>query len=265
MSNNIETSNSAVPCSERVHKNIRRSVSIQPPNELIDSTNFVIDFAGRKVINIGLDPSNIFNVTVQIITPSRYVCITSDFLHKIISLLPYILSNITGPADKSRERLFLKDENNTLSKTTYRGESMLVIETHLLQECRVLLSGRDLMRLHEIQWAIGESISRKSNVTRCAVMVQLDQIATHLSNNVYVDKSSTVEEISTAASNIYHDLHTLNIFQNSENSFINHIKLAANKQLAMCWAANIQNNGIDYVASNGDCVGADIEEVIIIQ
>lgn len=266
MSKKIETTNSTI-CSERVHKNISRSTPVQPPNELLDSTNFVIDFAGRKSINIGLDPSNIFNVTVQIITPSRHVCITSVFLHRILSLLPYILSNITGTPVKNRERLFLKDEANTLSKTTYRGESMLVIEAHLQQECRVLLSGRDLLRLHEIQWAVSESVSRKSNVTRGAVMVQLDQIAIHLSNNVYVDKSSTVEEISKVTSNIPNDLHTMNIFPNSENSFMNQIKLTANKQLAMCWADNIQNNGQYYVPSNDDDDGTDavIEEVIIIR
>lgn len=87
-------------------------------------------------------------------------------------------------------------------------------------------------------------------------------MATHLSNNVYVDKSSTVEEITTATSNIHNNLHTMNIIPNSENSFINQIKLTANKQLALCWAGNIQNNCMDYVPSNGGA-GADIEEVII--
>ncbi|XP_022160089.1 uncharacterized protein LOC111026341 [Myzus persicae] len=240
-------------------QNMQRSS--QPPNDLIDCSNFVIDFAGRKFINIGLDASDVFNVTVQIITPSRHVCITSVFLHRIFSLMPYIFTNITGPLINRRERLFLKDEFNTPYKTTYRGESMLAVESHQQQGCRVLLSGRDLLRLYELQWAISESISCKSNVTRCAVMVQLDQIATYLSSNVYVDKSSTIEEISTATSNIHHDLHALNIFPNSENSFINQIKLVANKQLAMCWASNIQNNGIDYIPSNDGA--ADIEEVII--
>ncbi|KAL4123347.1 hypothetical protein QTP88_015544 [Uroleucon formosanum] len=91
-------------------------------------------------------------------------------------------------------------------------------------------------------------------------MVQIDQIATYLSNNVYVDKSSTVEEISTATYNIHHNLHMLNMFSNSENSFINQIKLSANKEVAKCWASNIQNNGRDYVPSNDRA--ADIEELI---
>lgn len=262
MTGKIETI--SVASGKRARKNIQHSLIVQPPNDLIDSTNFVIDFAGRKSINIGLDAANVFNVTVQIITPSRHVCITSVFLQRIFSLMPYILSNISDPSVKSRDRLFLKDENNTLSRTTYRGERMLAVESHLQQGCRVLLSGSDLLRIHEMQWAIGESISRKSNVTRCAVMVQIDQIATYLSTNVYADKSSTAEEISTATHNIHPDLHALNIFPNIENSLVNQIKLYANKQLAMCWATNIQNNGIDYIPSN-DATPADIEEVIIIQ
>jgi hypothetical protein len=116
--------------SERARKNIQRSSVVQPPPiDLIDTANFVIDFTGRKSTNIGLDPSNVFNVSVQIITPSRHVCITGDFLRRIYSLMGYILSD---PPVKSRERLFLKDETNTLSKTTYRGENMLVIESHIV-------------------------------------------------------------------------------------------------------------------------------------
>lgn len=250
----------------RKGKNIQRSTTMRPPNDLIDCTNFVIDFAGRKSINVGLDASDVFNVSVQIITPSRHVCITSVFLKRIFALMPYILSNISDTPVMSRERLFLKDEYNTLSRSTYRGESMLVVESHLQQGCRVMLSGRDLLRIHDMQWAIGESISRKSNVGRCAVMVQIDQLATYLSTNIYVDKSSTLEEISTVTENIHHDLHAMNIFPNSENSYINQIKLYANKQLAMCWASNIQNNGIDHGPSNdggGGAVCNDIEEVII--
>jgi len=261
MTGKIESSISA-DRDERKGKNLQRPTTVQPPDDLIDCTNFVIDFAGRKSINIGLDASDVFNVSVQIITPSRHVCITSVFLNRIFALMPYILSNISGPPVKSRERLFLKDENNTLSRSTYRGESMLVVESHLQRECRVMLSGRDLLRIHDMQWAIGESISRKSNVVRCAVMVQIDQIATYLSTNVYVDKSSTLEEISTVTNNIHHDLHAMNVLPNNDNSFINQIKLYASKQLAMCWASNIQNNGVDHVPSN-DGVN-DIEEVIII-
>ena len=47
--------------------------------ESIDTTDFVIDFLGRKSISIGLDPSKDFNVSIRIIAPSRFVCITADW------------------------------------------------------------------------------------------------------------------------------------------------------------------------------------------
>jgi len=115
------------------------------PTSLIDTTNFVIDFHGRKSISIGLDPSSDFNVSIQIITPSRFVCITADFLRHIYSLMGNILSIISDPPIKSRERLFLKDETITLSKTNYRGGNMLLVESHHQQGCHVLLSRRDLL------------------------------------------------------------------------------------------------------------------------
>jgi len=50
--------------------------------ELIESTNYSLNFASRRVIhNIGIDPIDEFNVTVHIITPFRYVNIT-QFIFK---------------------------------------------------------------------------------------------------------------------------------------------------------------------------------------
>ncbi|XP_050065452.1 uncharacterized protein LOC126554424 [Aphis gossypii] len=198
---------------------------------------FIFNFAARKSINIRLDPSDVFNV--QIITPSRYVSITSDFLRRIYSLMGYILSIISDPSVKSRERIFLKDEINTLSKTTYRGENMLEIESHLRQGCHVLLSRQNLLRLQDMQWAIDESIARKSNVVRCAVMEQTDLIASYLSMNVYVEKTAYIEEMIAATRNIHNNLHTMNIIPESQCSFINQLILFANKQLALCWSANV--------------------------
>ncbi|KAF0753154.1 Uncharacterized protein FWK35_00012973 [Aphis craccivora] len=141
-----------------------------PSNDLIDATSFVIDFAARKSINKGLDSSDVFNVSVQIITPSRYLSITIA-------------------------RDFLKDEINTLSKTSYRGENnMLVIESHLHQRCRVLMSRQNLLRLQDMQWTIDESIARKSSVVQYAVMKQTDLIASYLCMNVSVEKSECIEE-----------------------------------------------------------------------
>jgi hypothetical protein len=65
--------------------NMLRPHDTQSPVDLIDTTNFTIDFTGRKSINIGLDPSNDFNVSIQIITPSRFVCLSTDCCPKLIT------------------------------------------------------------------------------------------------------------------------------------------------------------------------------------
>lgn len=237
---------------KRAGKNIQCWPLAQPVANLIDTTNFVIDFAERKSINIGLDASNVFSVSVQIITPSRHVCITSDFLRRIYSLMGNILSIISDSPVKSRERLFLKDEINTLSKTTYRGDNMLVIESNHQPGCRVLLSRQNLLKLQDMQWAIGEAITRKSSIIRSTVMEQTDLVATYLCTNIYVEKSSSIEEMSTVIRNMHNDLLPTNIVPKNEYSFMNQIKLFAYKQLAQCWSMKLHENADESAIINGN-------------
>ena len=76
--------------SERKYK----YVAPAPPAELIACTNYTIDFVNRKFLQLGFDPTQEFNVCVRIITPSRYVNISVDFLKRIYSLMGHILSHI---------------------------------------------------------------------------------------------------------------------------------------------------------------------------
>lgn len=224
--------------------------------ELIDTTDFVIDFIGRKSISIGLDPSKDFNVSIRIITPSRFVCITIDFLRRLYSLMGHILSIITDPPVKSLEKLLLRDETITLSKISYRGNNMLVIESHRQQGRRVLLSRRNLLKLQDRQFIINEVIARKSNIIRHTVMGQTDLMAAYLCANVPAAKSSSVEEITAIIHNIHSDLSTLNIVPNNEYSFTNQIKLFAHKQLAECWHKKMRENGAGYPIEDDDDAAA---------
>ncbi|KAL4141444.1 hypothetical protein QTP88_004082 [Uroleucon formosanum] len=61
-----------------------------PPSELIDSTNYTLNFMKRKFIHIGIDPTDMFKVIVHIITPSRYVSMSTEFLQRIFSLMELI-------------------------------------------------------------------------------------------------------------------------------------------------------------------------------
>ncbi|CAI6363406.1 unnamed protein product [Macrosiphum euphorbiae] len=211
--------------------------------ELIDTTDFVIDFIGRKSISIGLDPSRDFDVSIRIITPSRFVCITADFLRRLYSLMGHILSIITDPPVKSLEKLLLRDETITLCKISYRGNNMLVIESHRQKGRRVLLSRRNLLKLQDMQWIINEVIAQKSNIIRHMVMGQTDLMAAYLYANIPAEKSSSVEEITAIICNIHSDLSTLNIVPKNEYSFANQIKLFAHKQLAECWHKKMREDG----------------------
>jgi len=48
-----------------------------PPSELIDFTNYTLNFVKRKFIHIEIDPSDMFRAVVHIITPSHYVNIST--------------------------------------------------------------------------------------------------------------------------------------------------------------------------------------------
>jgi len=237
--------------------NMSRPHDTQSPPDLIDTANFTIDFAGRKSIIIGLDPSNDFNISVQIITPSRFVCLSTYFLRRIYSLMGNILSIICDPPVKSRERLFLKDETITLSKTSYRSDNMLAVESYLQQGCRVLLSRQNLLKLQDMQWIINETIALKSNIIniRDTVVGQIDLVATYLNANVHVKKTSTVEEIIAIVQNIHNDLAIMNIFPENECNFTNQIKLFAYKQLAQRWFKKMHENGEGCMTINDVNVG----------
>jgi len=53
-----------------------------PPAELIESTSYTLDFAARKFVHIGILPSSSFIIMEHILTSSRYVHLTTDFLRK---------------------------------------------------------------------------------------------------------------------------------------------------------------------------------------
>jgi hypothetical protein len=215
---------------------------VQPSDELIDCSVFAIDFAERKFINIGLDPTNAFNVAVRIITSTRHVCISVDLLRRIYSMMGYILSIISDRPVKSRERLFLKDEVVTLSKMAYRGDNMFVIESHRQDGCRVQLSRQNLLFLQNIEGCINETIALKTSIHRPVVMNQLDRIATYLKADFYREKTSSLEEITLGLTGIHIDLITSGVpTSNAEPNFIYQIVTFAAAQLAECWTMKLHN------------------------
>jgi len=91
-------------------------------------------------------------------------------------------------------------------------------------------------------------------------MEKTDLIASYLSMNVYVEIFACIEEMVATTRNIHNNLYAMNIIPKGQCSFINQIKLFANKQLALCWLANVQASRAHYLA-NSD--GGRAGEVIL--
>ncbi|KAF0753449.1 Uncharacterized protein FWK35_00011156, partial [Aphis craccivora] len=90
------------------------------PSELIDYSNFTIDFENRKFLNVGFDPKDKLNIVLRIITPSQYVNISPDFLKRIYSIMGNILSHILDPAVKYKKFTFLECESWIIFETVSR-------------------------------------------------------------------------------------------------------------------------------------------------
>jgi hypothetical protein len=89
-----------------------------------------LDFNAQNVITIGLDVTDEFNITVQIMTSLRYVKLTLEFLKHMFSLMGYIFSNILDT--KYKKIIFLDTEKYKLSTMRYRDENVLVIESNIV-------------------------------------------------------------------------------------------------------------------------------------
>jgi len=119
-----------------------------PPTELIESTSYALDFTGRKFIFICIDPTEQFQTVVHLLTSSRYVKISIDFLRRIFSLMGNILSFILNIPQSYKRMIFLYSYK--ISIMVYSGSNVLVIESKDIDGCRVLLNRKDLIRLQEL-------------------------------------------------------------------------------------------------------------------
>ncbi|XP_060859915.1 uncharacterized protein LOC132937106 [Metopolophium dirhodum] len=230
--------------SERVYKYIAPA----PPAELIDCTNYTIDFVNRKFLQVGIDPTHEFNVSVRIITPSRFVNISVDFLKRIYSLMGHILSHILDTTVKYKRFIFLENEFVLLTSMIYRGECMLVIESKVEHGCRILLSPKELMAIQNMEWTIFETVSRKTMVVRPMILLQLDQITEYFKNDYNIEKDATFEEFVAIIKGIQIELISKHVPKN-KYSFINQIKLLATDQLAIGWMEKL-NKSLKGVEEN---------------
>lgn len=206
-----------------------------PFNDLIDCTSYSINFANRKFINIGIDPLNNFDVIVHIISSSQYVKITTDFLKRIFGLMGNILAVILDRqfARKTKNRIFLKDEAMQLYKIGYKGENMLVIESRVQTDCRVLLNRENLLSLANLEWCIFNCIARKSSIVKPAVLTQMTEICEFLKKELSRRRVSHIfDEIRKTIVNLNDGLMMNELPQKAGDvKFFSEIKLMASRQL----------------------------------
>lgn len=204
-------------------------VAPTPPNSLIDNSNFTIDFAERKFIQIGIDPSSDFNVVIHLITASRYISITPELLQRIFSMMGNILSVILDPPSKARSVIFLKDNFTMITKMVYRGENNLVLESQNQDGCRVLLNRENLLALQDLETSILNIVLRKSTIIRPAVMNQITQI------HEFLNREHAQGNIPMIFDEVKQAILRNKIPSTYEPNFMNELKLMAAQQVAERW------------------------------
>ncbi|XP_050066079.1 uncharacterized protein LOC126555165 [Aphis gossypii] len=214
-----------------------------PPAELIDPLSYTIDFAARKFLQIGIDPSEKFQVVVHVLTSSRYVLITVDLMKKIFSYMGNILSFILATPHKYKRIIFYEDEKNKLSSMMYSGENVLVMEAKNREGCRVLLNRADLMRLQYLEKCIFETIVRKEVFAVPLVMKQYDEIVQYIDKKCAQQKSSpnNVHDMVIFIKNIQVD----GVVKSIPN-FSNQIQMCAAEQLSESLLNQRANNSHEF-------------------
>ncbi|XP_060876550.1 uncharacterized protein LOC132949590 [Metopolophium dirhodum] len=219
-----------------------------PPANLIDCSNLTIDFAARKFLNIGLDPTDEFNTRIHIITASRYVNIPVDFLNRIFRLMGNILSFILDQPEKYKRKLFLETDSISLSSMVYQSENTLVIESKIQDGCRVLLNRTDLLLLQDLESTISEIIDRKSIIIKPIVIHQIDLIASFLKTNSML-KHSTLEIMRNRVRNVNNDFISIHVIGENDYIFTSQLKLYATDCIVQKWMEKLEKDE----GYNGQC------------
>jgi hypothetical protein len=207
-------------------------VAPTPPSELLDSSTFVIDFTNRKFVHVGIDIQNNFDVMIHIITPSRFISIDAEFLKRIYDLMGNIFSFILDPPQKCVESIFIDDEVITMSKTIYRGENYLVLNSRVQEGCRVLLNRTDLFALQNLERVIFENVTRKTMFTKPYMEYQFNQIVYLLADRDGLDVIANVEDMKNYINSVpEQEIEVLT--SQSMPSFVDQFKLFALEQLAV--------------------------------
>lgn len=220
-------------------KQTYKYVPPKSPSALIEGTSFTLDFADRKFIQVGIDPSNNFNVMIHIITQSRHVAVSPEFLQRLFSIMGGILSFVLDISDgHKKKQIFLNTETEVVSSMVYRGENNLVIESKSQEGCRIVLNARNLISLQNLEWCIFENFTRKSTFVRPTVLYQFNKLSDHIELSFNSQKFVSVKDMVTYIRSLSNDSIT-EFISKSEQSFVSQLQILAVEQLATRLVKNL--------------------------
>ncbi|XP_060879149.1 uncharacterized protein LOC132951349 [Metopolophium dirhodum] len=196
------------------------------PAALIDSTSYTLDFTTRKFLLVGIDPTDNFQTVIHILTSSRHVKLSTDFLKRIFSLMGNVLSFILDIPTSYKRNLFLEIDLFKLSSMVYVGSNNLVIESKTEDGCRVLLNRSDLIQLQNLEWSIAASIREKDIFIKPKIIKQMNEYSENL-----IGKILQVDSPPNNVREMQIFINNQEVKQTSENQFLNQIKMFAPTQL----------------------------------
>ncbi|CAI6368641.1 unnamed protein product [Macrosiphum euphorbiae] len=214
-----------------------------PPAELIESTSYTLDFTARKFVLVGIDPTEQFQTVIILLTSSRYVKISIDFLRRIFSLMGNVLSFILDTPQNYKRTIFLETDSYKISSMVYSGSNVLVIESKTEDGCRVLLNRIDLIKLQELEWCITASIKEKEEKIKPEIIKQISDYCEYLSEKCLQSDSppNNLREMEIFIRNV-------EVRQSKKTPNLGQIKMFATTQLAeLCMAhRKVQDSKVTY-------------------
>ncbi|KAF0745132.1 Uncharacterized protein FWK35_00023153, partial [Aphis craccivora] len=212
-----------------------------PPAELIESTSYTLDFTARKFIIVGIDPTEQLQTVVLLLTSSRYVKISTDFIRRIFSLMGNVLSFILDTPQNYKRTIFLETDSYKISSMVYSGSNVLVIESKTEDGCRVLLNRIDLIKLQELEWCITASIKEKEANIKPKIIKQINNYCEYLREKCLQSDSppNNLREMEIFIRNV-------EVRQSMDTPNLSQIKMFATTQLAeLCVAhRNARNSEV---------------------
>ncbi|XP_050521862.1 uncharacterized protein LOC126894704 [Daktulosphaira vitifoliae] len=235
----------------------QRYIYIAPtsPAEMIDSSSYTIAFSDRKFLQVGLNPKEDFNVTVCIITSSRYLSISAEYLNIIYGMMDVITSFLQSPPVKVRNIVLYQNVDFNITKVLYRDTMHLVLESRMVDGCRVLLNNENINRLMDLQCTIISAISRKIK-TRLLLRHQIDRIIQYADgkwSGPKIQQSNNDEMVNFIRS--LNDEEICDTIPKGDSNYISELKNLAYNEIVERWVKSWSEDMLQINVSlmNVDC------------